>query len=135
MACMARCRQCRTSIRADHFYCYGCWTELIERLAEKIDRIIRDAEEIYIGRTCDPEARREEHFEDSGRENLTVIHWSNDIDEICAIEEALIGVFADLRKLANVTDESLGGGRPDLRNCVYVSWRRKRWMPGWRRST
>lgn len=49
-----------------------------------------------------------------------------DIDEVCAIEEALIRESSFLRKLANATDVSFGGGRTDLRNCVYVSWRRKR---------
>jgi hypothetical protein len=98
----------------------------MERFCDTIDRIARDADEIYIGRTCDPDARHEEHFEDWGRGNLAVLHGSDDIDEICAIEEALIREFAWLRKLANATDESLGEGRADLRNYVYVSWRRKR---------
>jgi hypothetical protein len=112
-------------VRSDHFYCYDCWTLLMERFCDTIDRIARDADEIYIGRTCDPDARREEHFEDWDRGNLAVLHGSDDIHEICAIEEALIREFADHRKLANATDESLGGGRADLRNYVYVSWRRR----------
>ncbi|SRR6266498_645947 len=121
---------CRSWIRRNHFYCYDCWADLMERLCDKVDRIAIGAEEIYIGRTCDPDARREEHFEDAGRGNLTVLHWSDDIDEVCAIEEALIREVADSRKLANATDESLGAGRPELRNCLYVSWRRKGWRTG-----
>jgi hypothetical protein len=95
--------------------------------------VLAEAAEIYIGRTCDPDARREEHYEDSRRGNLMVLHGSDDIDEICAIEEALIREFADLRRLANATDESLGGARVDLRNYVYVSWRRRkpRWSRRW----
>jgi hypothetical protein len=95
-------------------------------LSEKIARIERMASEIYIGRTCDPDARREEHLEDCGREELLVLHGSDDIEEIAAIEEALIREFADAPALANATDESLTGGRPDLRNDVYVSWRARR---------
>jgi hypothetical protein len=119
-------RGCRTPIRLGHFYCYEHWDDLIGRLGDKIDRISFKAAEIYIGRTCDPDARREEHAEDTGRENLTVLHWSDDIDEVCAIEEALIRGFDFLRKLANADYDSSGGGRPDLRNYVYVSWKRKR---------
>ena len=97
----------------------------MERFCDTIDRIAREADEIYIGRTCDPDARREEHYEDWRRGNLAVLHGSDDIDEVCAIEEALIREFAGHPKLANATDESLGGGRPELRNYVYVSWRRR----------
>jgi hypothetical protein len=122
------CKSCRKPIREEHFYCYPCWGDLIGRLGDKVERVSYDAAEIYIGRTCDPGARREEHYEDSRRGNLTVLHWSDNIDEVCAVEEALIREFAFLRKLANATDVSFGGGRTDLRNCVYVSWRRKlRW--------
>jgi hypothetical protein len=123
-------RGCKRPVRPDHFYCYACWTDLIDRLSDKVESILAEAAEIYIGRTCDPDARREEHYEDARRGNLMVLHGSEDIDEICAIEEALIREFADLRRLANATDESLGGARPDVRNYVYVSWRRKR---GWSR--
>lgn len=128
---MPSCRTCRASIRPDRFYCYDCWTDLIDRLGDKIERIANDAAEIYIGRTCDPDARREEHFEDSRRGNLMVLYGSYDIDEVCAVEEALIREFAELPKLANATDESLGAGRPDLRNWVYVSWRRKQGRRMW----
>lgn len=85
---MAFCKTCRRSIRRDHFYCSHCWTGLVEGLCSRVDRISRAASEIYIGRTCDPEARREEHFEESRRPRLTVLHWSDDIDEICVLEEA-----------------------------------------------
>jgi len=95
----------------------------MDRLCARIDRIENVADEIYIGRTCDPDSRRDEHFEDTGRSNLIVLHWSDDIDEVCAIEEALIREFAQSPKIANATDESLGGGRTELRNYVYVSWR------------
>lgn len=122
---MCKSRRCRRPIRRDHFYCYDCWGDLIERLAIKAERIAAGASEIYIGRTCDPDARREEHFEDFGRPHLAVLHWSDDIDEVCAVEEALIREFSFLRKLANATDASLGGGRPDLMNCVYLSWKRR----------
>jgi hypothetical protein len=119
-------RGCLRPIRRGHFYCYHCWSDLIERLGDRIERISFSAAEFYIGRTSDPSARGGEHFEDYGRTHLVVLHGSDDIDEICAVEEALIREFRDHPKLMNATDMSLGGGRPDLRNYVYVSWRLKR---------
>src|SRR5690242_12250014 len=81
-----RCKgqRCGRPIWTDHFYCRDCWDELLGRLCQEIDRIARDAAEIYIGRTCDPDARREEHYEDFGRGNLVVLHWSDDILEVAA---------------------------------------------------
>lgn len=117
-------RGCRRPIRHDHFYCYPCWSDLIQRLADRVDRIAVGASEIYIGRTCDPRSRREEHIEDCGRGGLTVIHASDDIYEVCAIEEALLREFEGHPKLTNATDRSLGGGSPNRRNYVYVSWHR-----------
>src|SRR5262249_6368347 len=119
-------RGCRRPLRRGHSYRYDCWLDLIDLLAEEVERVSFSASEIYIGRTCDADARRDEHFEDSGRPHLLVLHGSHDLDEVCAIEAALIRRFTRLRKLANATDASLGGARGDLRNYVYVSWRRRR---------
>ncbi len=123
------CRACGGRLGTpDGFYCRDHWFELLDILQEKVEKLDHRANDIYIGRTCDPYARREEHAEDSGRSRLEVLHGSDDVDEIMAVEEALIRRCEHL-DLSNETDESLGGVNPNRRNYVYVSWRprRRRW--------
>jgi hypothetical protein len=117
------CKTCGTSIRADRFYCWPHWSQLIALLRSKIEMVASEADEIYIGRTFRPDRRREQHHERNGRDHLTPLHWSDDFEEIVAIEEGLIKKLDWHPKLSNKIIQSWGGERPDKKNCVYVSWR------------
>jgi hypothetical protein len=120
------CTTCGTSIRAGHFYCRSHWWQLIALLRSKIELVAFGAEETYVGRTCKPDYRRQRHHERSGRDQLTILHSSDEFEEIVAIEETLIEKLDWHPKLANKTTLSWGGERPDRRNWIYVSWRRHR---------
>jgi len=80
---------------------------------------------LYIGRACDLFSRRRGHEDNAGRNRILSLHSSDDIDQIFAVEEALIR-RCDHLGLSNETDESLGGVNPHKRNHVYVSRRPRR---------
>jgi hypothetical protein len=117
------CKTCGTSIRPTIFHCRACWRQLVAALRRKTEFLAEGADEIYVGRTFHPDRRREQHYEGCGRDQLTVLWWSDDFEEIAAIEAALIEKLDGHPKLANRIVQSWGGKRPDRRNCIYVSWR------------
>jgi hypothetical protein len=122
------CKTCGTSIRPTIFHCRLCWRRLIAALGRTIESVAEVADEIYVGRTFRPDRRRSQHHGQCGRDQLTILCWSDEFDEIAAIEEALIKRFDGHPKLANRIILSWGGERPDMKNCIYVSWRAAAWQ-------
>lgn len=92
-----------------------------------IDQIIKISSELYIGRTCHPERRLLEHYEQSGRPFLGIVKWICGRSEIKKYEMNLISVMRDrTAKVSNVDDDESRGSVSGHWNCLYVSFALKR---------
>jgi hypothetical protein len=119
-----RCRiaNCAALLRSSSaFYCPSHWDALLDGLVATIEPIAREAREIYIGRSNDPERRLLEHYEQSGRDLMAVLHWSSDQEEIEIIEKELIERTSRFRKQANESSKPHGSWYGHW-NAVYLSW-------------
>jgi len=133
----SRCRagSCAAPLRGTaHFYCPSHWRHLLETLDATICQLYREAREIYVGRSNDPERRLLEHLVEYERDHLAVLHWSSDQAEIEKLETELIELTSRYSKQANLEGASRGSWRGQW-NCVYVAWCWKnssRGLPGLR---
>ena len=125
-----KCREhnCKSVAYPDP-YCTDHGVSLYKAIEQYIESIYRHSREIYIGRTSHPEARLFEHYIDSGREYLTILHWSNDWHAIDNIEHRFIVHFKDRIKRKNKSHKS-DGALSGPWNSLYVSWGKKSGSPG-----
>ena len=95
-----RCRAVDCDEEMEKFFCKTCYRKLSKSLTETLKDICTAAAEIYVGRTSDPERRLLEHFVESDRDILTILHWAKDWEEADYFEEMLIETgFENLREV------------------------------------
>ncbi len=93
-----------------------------ESIEERAEDLLRRFRYVYIGRTCDPEARAEEHREEWGARGICVLFESRERRHVERVESCLIRSLKKFKRLRNRTDESLGPYRSGY-NCVYLAYK------------
>lgn len=119
------CVECNRRVRREESYCEACLDRFFETTFERLGNVVREAGDIYLGRSGNPERRLFEHFADSSRDHLAILHWSDNKDAIAELERELISEFEHRWKQTNVHRESVGRWPRTGWSCVYLSWRWK----------
>jgi len=103
--------------------------EEFSRARAGIGDVLHVASELYIGRSGHPERRLLEHFVETGRDHLLLLHWAASWPEVEMFESKLIASCAKLARVQNQSHESIGKHRSPW-NVVYASFRLKSRVKG-----
>ena len=106
------------------------WVERVWKRVSALQKVINEiAEEcrsIYIGRTNCPERRLMEHCKKKKNFQMILLHWTPDWSEVMAMEECLIELTRENRKLENKSGDSMAMGEMyGTWQCLYlrVEWK------------
>jgi predicted GIY-YIG superfamily endonuclease len=117
-------RGCNSSRARGYGMCHSCLAD-IEHASAVVRRAARGKQDVYVGRTSDLEARREQHAR-SGRTEFTTILASRNVEKLLSLESEAIHASSYLYKLANRTTRSLGPVNRSRTNYLYVASTPKR---------
>lgn len=107
------------------FYCADCYHQLWDRIQRDAHIVDGEAAETYVGRTAFPERRLLEQLHQREFPYLSILHWTNGLQEADHFEEKLIRDLRRGRKLVNADDRADGKYTGHF-HAIYVAWLPKR---------
>ena len=98
-----------------------CSPAVMARIDAELAAIDDIAHEIYVGRTAFPERRLLRHLDSDGRAWLSILHWTDSLEDAETMEE---WVFERVRHSPKIAQQQLRRGGKFSRSfhAIYVSW-------------
>lgn len=122
---------CATRSEDTHGFCTEHADKIFDEIIWQVEDVLAVASKVYFGRTAFPEQRLLQHFVQSQRDHLLLVHWAANWPEAKEFEESLISAFKEQSKFKRVENVSLGsdGTYSSPWNALYISFALKHDFP------